>query len=211
VVGISAKGPAAARRRTQGPATVILAVNGEKDLKPKRSSTENSGRSDPRVVDVAAHRPTTKAFHVRTWSWPQPTRNQTAQGRRGLPLTQGARDDERGPLVDDIVAVLPPVAAIARSPSVFIARHLNPPPIRCCHGSRRHAGSRRCRAVRPAGWLIGRTSSRICARRPLVTASDAALAAFEGLGGAVQHGNGDLVAGVFRAPAFTLPARRSDC
>ncbi len=52
-------------------------------------------------------------------------------------------------VVDDIVVVLPPLLQSLEALG-FIARHLNPP--------------QRCRpSVR--GWLIGRTSSRICARR----------------------------------------------
>ena len=96
-------------------------------------------------------------------------------------------------VVDDIVAVLPPLLQSLEALG-FIARHLNPPdfdsvmeaagtPDQALHAVRR----------RLAGW----PEQFAHLRAPLQTASDAALAAFEGLR-AVQHGNGDLIA-VFRA------------
>jgi phospholipase/carboxylesterase len=96
-------------------------------------------------------------------------------------------------VVDDIVAVLPPLLQSLEALG-FIARHLNPPdfdsvmeaagtPDQALHAVRR----------RLAGW----PEQFAHLRAPLQAASDAVLAAFEGLR-AVQHGNGDLV-GVFRA------------
>jgi phospholipase/carboxylesterase len=96
-------------------------------------------------------------------------------------------------VVDDIVAVLPPLLQSLEALS-FIARHLNPPDFDAVMEA---AGSpdQALQAVGPrlAGW----PEPFAHLRAPLQTASDAALAAFEGLR-AVQHGNGDLVA-VFRA------------
>jgi len=96
-------------------------------------------------------------------------------------------------VVDDIVAVLPPLLQSLEALG-FIARHLNPPDF----GSVMEAAGlpdEALRAARPrlAGWP-GEFSDL---QASLATASDAALAAFEGLR-AVQHGHGDLVA-VFRA------------
>src|SRR5258708_31975978 len=96
-------------------------------------------------------------------------------------------------VVDDIVAVLPPLLQSLEALG-FIARHLNPPDfdsVKVAAGTPDQA----LQAVRPrlADWpeeFAGVQTS-------LEAASDAALAAFEGLRG-VQHGNGDLV-GVFCA------------
>lgn len=96
-------------------------------------------------------------------------------------------------VVDDIVAVLPPLLQSLEALG-FIARHLNPPDFDSVMEA---AGQpdQALQAVRPrlADWPEQFTHLSM----PLQTASDAALAAFEGLR-AVQHGNGDLVA-VFRA------------
>ena len=96
-------------------------------------------------------------------------------------------------VVDDIVAVLPPLLQSLEALG-FIARHLNPPQFDAVMET---AGTpdQALRAVRPrlADWPEGFAHLRT----PLETASDAAIAAFEGLR-AVQHGNGDLIA-VFRA------------
>ena len=96
-------------------------------------------------------------------------------------------------VVDDIVAVLPPLLQSLEALS-FIARHLNPPEFGAVMAA---AGQpdQALQAVRPrlAGWpepFAGVQTS-------LEAASDAALAAFAELR-AVQHGNGDLIA-VFRA------------
>src|SRR5712672_3316148 len=95
--------------------------------------------------------------------------------------------------VDDIVAVLPPLLQSLEALG-FIARHLNPPQFDAVMEA---AGTpdQALQAVRPrlADW----PDEFAQLRTPLETASDAALAAFEGLR-AVQHGNGDLIA-VFRA------------
>ena len=96
-------------------------------------------------------------------------------------------------VVDDIVAVLPPLLQSLEA-LAFIARHLNP---RDFDSVMEAAGQpdRALQAARPrlAGW----PGQFAHLRAPLETASDAALAAFEGLR-AVQQGNGDLIA-VFRA------------
>ena len=96
-------------------------------------------------------------------------------------------------VVDDIVAVLPPLLQSLEALG-FIARHLNPPQFDAVMET---AGTpdQALRAVRPrlADWPEGFAHLRM----PLETASDATIAAFEGLR-AVQHGNGDLIA-VFRA------------
>src|SRR5258708_39438736 len=96
-------------------------------------------------------------------------------------------------VVDDIVAVLPPLLQ-ALEALAFIARHLNPPDFDSIMEA---AGQpdQTLRAVRPrlADW----PEEFAHLRTPLQIASDAALAAFAGLR-AVQNGNGDLIA-VFRA------------
>jgi phospholipase/carboxylesterase len=96
-------------------------------------------------------------------------------------------------VVDDIVAVLPPLLQSLEALG-FIARHLNPPDFDAVMQA---AGTpdQALKAVRPrlAGWPAEFAN----VQTSLAAASDAALAAFEGLR-AVQHGNGDLMA-VFRA------------
>jgi phospholipase/carboxylesterase len=96
-------------------------------------------------------------------------------------------------VVDDIVAVLPPLLQSLET-LAFIARHLNPPEFGAVMEA---AGEpeQALQAVRPrlAGWPEQFTGIR----SSLETASDAVLAAFAGLR-AVQHGDGDLIA-VFRA------------
>ena len=96
-------------------------------------------------------------------------------------------------VVDDIVAVLPPLLQSLEALS-FIGRHLNPPDFGRVMEA---AGTpdQALQAVRPrlADWPA-EFSDR---RTSLETAGDAALAAFAGLR-AVQNGNGDLIA-VFRA------------
>ncbi len=96
-------------------------------------------------------------------------------------------------VVDDIVAVLPPLLQSLESLS-FIARHLNPPDFgRVMHAA--GAPDQALRAVRPrlAQW----PEQFAGIRTSLESASDAALAAYQGLR-AVQNGNGDIVA-AFRA------------
>jgi phospholipase/carboxylesterase len=96
-------------------------------------------------------------------------------------------------VVDDIVAVLPPLLQSLEALG-FIARHLNPPDF----GRVMAAAGEPDQAllmVRPrlAEWPEQFSEVRAC----LETASDAALAAFDGLR-AVERGDGDLIA-VFRA------------
>src|SRR5580704_14490383 len=96
-------------------------------------------------------------------------------------------------VVDDIVAVLPPLLQSLEALS-FIARHLNPPDFgRVMEAA--GAPDQALQAVRSrlADW----PEEFAHLRAPLATASDAALAAFAGLR-AVEQGNGDLIA-VFRA------------
>ena len=96
-------------------------------------------------------------------------------------------------VVDDIVAVLPPLLQSLESLG-FIARHLNPPDFDSVMEA---AGQpdEALKAVRPrlANWPAQFANIQA----PLQSACDAALAAFDGLR-AVQFGNGDLIA-VFRA------------
>jgi phospholipase/carboxylesterase len=96
-------------------------------------------------------------------------------------------------VVDDIVAVLPPLLQSLEALG-FIARHLNPPQFDAVMEA---AGTpdQALQAVRSR--LDGWPDQFAHLRAPLQAAGDQALAAFEGLR-AVQHGNGDLVS-VFRA------------
>jgi phospholipase/carboxylesterase len=96
-------------------------------------------------------------------------------------------------VVDDIVAVLPPLLQSLEA-LVYIARHLDPPQF----GSVMEAAGtpdQDLQAVRSR--LVDWPEQFAHLQTPLAVASDAALAAFAGLR-AVQHGNGDLIA-VFRA------------
>src|SRR6202035_1170529 len=96
-------------------------------------------------------------------------------------------------VVDDIVAVLPPLLQSLEALG-FIARHLNPPDFdRVMEAAGRP--DQALKAVRPrlADWPEEFAEIKTA----LETASGAALAAFEGLR-KVQHGDGDLIA-VFRA------------
>jgi phospholipase/carboxylesterase len=96
-------------------------------------------------------------------------------------------------VVDDIVAVLPPLLQSLEALG-FIARHLNPPDFRrVMHTAGTPDQALQAELPRLAGW----PEEFVHLRVPLQTASDAALAAFEGLR-AVQQGHGDLVT-VFRA------------
>ena len=96
-------------------------------------------------------------------------------------------------VVDDIVAVLPPLLQSLEALS-FIARHLNPPDFgRVMEAAATPDQALQAVLARLADW----PEEFAHLRAPLQTASAAALAAFEGLR-AVQNGNGDLIA-VFRA------------
>jgi phospholipase/carboxylesterase len=106
-------------------------------------------------------------------------------------------------VVDDIVAVLPPLLQSLEALG-FIARHLNPPQFDAVMEA---AGTpdQALQAVRAR--LTDWPDEFAHLRAPLETASDAALAAFEGLR-AIQHGNGDLVA-VFRALRYAPRAQEA--
>jgi phospholipase/carboxylesterase len=96
-------------------------------------------------------------------------------------------------VVDDIVAVLPPLLQSLEALS-FIARHLNPPDF----GRVMEAAGTPDQALQAARARLSDWPQEFAhLRAPLETAGAAALAAFEGLRD-VQHGNGDLIA-VFRA------------
>jgi phospholipase/carboxylesterase len=96
-------------------------------------------------------------------------------------------------VVDDIVAVLPPLLQSLEALG-FIARHLNPPDFgRVMHAAGTPDQALQSVRSRLAGW----PAEFADVRTSIETASDAALAAFRGLR-AVQDGNGDLIE-VFRA------------
>src|SRR4051812_25676778 len=106
-------------------------------------------------------------------------------------------------VVDDIVAVLPPLLQSLEALG-FITRHLNPPDfgrVMEAAGSPDEA----LRAVRPRLAQWPEEFSGI--RTSLETASDAALAAFAGLR-EVENGNGDLVS-VFRALRYAPRAQEA--
>ena len=107
-------------------------------------------------------------------------------------------------VVDDIVAVLPPLLQSLEALG-FIARHLNPPDFESGDGGRGHAG-RGLAAPFGRGWRDW-PEEFADIRASLEAASDAALAAFEGLR-AVQNGNGDLVS-VFRALRYAPRAQEA--
>jgi phospholipase/carboxylesterase len=106
-------------------------------------------------------------------------------------------------VVDDIVAVLPPLLQSLEALG-FIARHLNPPDF---DEVMRAAGTpdQDLQSVRPR--LEDWPEPFAYLRAPLSAASDAVLAAFAGLR-AVQHGNGDLVS-VFRALRYAPRAQEA--
>jgi len=106
-------------------------------------------------------------------------------------------------VVDDIVAVLPPLLQSLEALG-FIARHLNPPDfgrVMEAAGTPDEA----LRAVRPrlSQWPAGFDGIKTA----LETASDAALAAFDGLR-EVQNGNGDLIS-VFQALRYAPRAQEA--
>ena len=106
-------------------------------------------------------------------------------------------------VVDDIVAVLPPLLQSLEALG-FIARHLNPPDFDRVMEA---AGQpdQALKAVRPR--LTNWPEQFADVKSSLEAASDAALTAFEGLR-KVQHGDGDLIA-VFRALRHTARAREA--
>ena len=96
-------------------------------------------------------------------------------------------------MVDDIVAVLPPLLQSLEALG-FIARHLNPPQF----GQVMEAAGEPDQALQAVrSRLEDWPEQFLGVQTSLQTAADAALKAFSGLR-EVQHGNGDLVA-VFRA------------
>jgi len=96
-------------------------------------------------------------------------------------------------VVDDIVAVLPPLLQSLEALS-YVARHLNPPDF----GRVMQAVGAPERALQAARSRLGRWPDNFAdVRGAIETASEAAVAAFAGLR-AVQQGQGDLIA-VFRA------------
>ena len=106
-------------------------------------------------------------------------------------------------VVDDIVAVLPPLLQSLEALS-FVARHLNPPDFdRVMQAVGTPEQTLQAARVRLSGW----PQDFADVRSSLEAASDAALAAFAGLR-AVQHGQGDLV-GVFRALRYAPRAQEA--
>jgi phospholipase/carboxylesterase len=104
-------------------------------------------------------------------------------------------------VVDDIVAVLPPLLQSLEALS-FVARHLNPPDF----GRVMHAVGTPDDDLRAARAQLGDWPDEFAdVRAALEKASEAALAAFAGLR-AVQHGQGDLIA-VFRALRYSPRAQ----
>jgi phospholipase/carboxylesterase len=106
-------------------------------------------------------------------------------------------------VVDDIVAVLPPLLQSLESLG-FVARHLNPPDfgrVMEAAGSPDEA----LRAVRPR--LVPWPEEFAGIGAALASSSDAALAAFDGLR-AVQNGRGDLVS-VFKALRYVPRAQEA--
>src|SRR3954468_16992241 len=106
-------------------------------------------------------------------------------------------------VIDDIVAVLPPLLQSLESLG-FVARHLNPPDfgrVMVAAGEPDEA----LRAVRPRLDEWREEFSEI--RTALEAASDAALSAFAGLR-TVQNGNGDLVS-VFKALRYMPRAQEA--
>jgi len=106
-------------------------------------------------------------------------------------------------MVDDIVAVLPPLLQSLEALG-FVARHLNPPDF----GRVMHAVGTPDESLQAVQALLADWPEEFAdVRTALQTASDAALKAFEGLR-AVQNGNGDLVA-VFRALRYAPRAQEA--
>jgi len=106
-------------------------------------------------------------------------------------------------VVDDIVAVLPPLLQSLEALG-FVARYLNPPDFgRVMEEAGEPDEALRAARPRLAGWPA--EFSEI--KNALEAASDAALAAFDGLR-AVQNGNGDLVS-VFKALRYAPRAQEA--
>jgi phospholipase/carboxylesterase len=106
-------------------------------------------------------------------------------------------------VVDDIVAVLPPLLQSLEALG-YVARHLNPPDFgRVMHAVGTPDEALQTVQPRLADW----PEEFADVQTALQAASDAALKAFEGLR-AVQNGNGDLVA-VFRALRYAPRAQEA--
>jgi phospholipase/carboxylesterase len=106
-------------------------------------------------------------------------------------------------VVDDIVAVLPPLLQSLEALG-YVARHLNPPDFgRVMHAIGTPDEALQAVQARLADWPEDFADVQSALR----AASDAALKAFEGLR-AVQNGNGDLVA-VFRALRYAPRAQEA--
>jgi phospholipase/carboxylesterase len=106
-------------------------------------------------------------------------------------------------VVDDIVAVLPPLLQSLEALS-FVARHLNPPDFdRVMQAAGMPDQALQSVRERITGWPEEFSGIRI----PLETASDAALAAFGGLR-MVHNGNGDIGA-VFKALRYAPRAQEA--
>jgi phospholipase/carboxylesterase len=106
-------------------------------------------------------------------------------------------------VVDDIVAVLPPLLQSIEALS-FIARHLNPADFgRVMQAAGTPDRDLLAVHARLADWPGGFADINAA----LLAASDAALAAFKGLR-SVEHGDGDLVA-VFRALRYAARAQEA--
>src|SRR6267154_1234043 len=106
-------------------------------------------------------------------------------------------------VVDDIVAVLPPLLQSLEALG-FIVRHINPPDF----GRVMEAAGSPDEALRAARPRLAQWPEEFSdTRTSLESASDAALAAFQGLR-EVQNGHGDLVA-VFRALRYAPRAQEA--
>src|ERR1700748_218240 len=106
-------------------------------------------------------------------------------------------------VVDDIVAVLPPLLQSLEALS-FVARHLNPPDFgRVMHAAGTPDQDLRAVMARLTDW----PDEFADVRTALQAASDAALSAFAGLR-KVERGEGDLVA-VFRALRYLPRAQEA--
>src|ERR1044072_1055302 len=106
-------------------------------------------------------------------------------------------------VVDDIVAVLPPLLQSLEALG-FVARHLHPPQF----DRVMQAAGAPDQALREGRGRITEWPEEFSnIRAPLEAASDAALAAFDGLR-AVQNGHGDL-GSVFRALRFSPRAQEA--
>ena len=105
-------------------------------------------------------------------------------------------------VVDDIVAVLPPLLQSLEALS-FVARHLNPPDFdRVMQAAGMPDQALQSVRERITSWPEEFSGIRI----PLETASDAALAAFGGLR-TVHNGHGDIGA-VFKALRYAHARRK---